>query len=398
MSWRESIKPAKFRDVEFFVDAAELEGGRRGAKHEYPLRDVPFVEDLGRKARIFPVEAFVIGEDYFTARDALIAALETPGAGELIHPYYGTRRVVCTGFRVRESKEEGGLARFGITFEETESAPQFPSSSTSTADKLSASSDDATDAIAADFEALYNVDGQPALALESLAAVVDSAAEAMDDAFAPLLTAEQDLASLQRGIEELTADLDALVRAPADVVASLSGILGSLTALAAAPRQAITALLAVYDFTPSADRPPATTATRVREQTNYDALLRLVRLLSVVQAARLCPDAAFDTYEDAIWVRNALSDALDDQAEGVGDDAFALLEQLRADLVRAVPGEDSDLPHLMAYVPGSQVPSLVLTHRLYGELSREADILARNGVLRPGFISGSAELEVLANG
>jgi prophage DNA circulation protein len=398
MSWRDSLKvTAKFRNVSFLIEAAELEGGRRGVKHEYPLRDVPFVEDLGRRARVFPIEAFVVGDDYITARDALIAALETPGAGELVHPHYGVRRVICTTFRIRESSDAGGMARFGITFEETESAPQFPTSMPAAPQALTASADAASVAIESDFEAAYLVDGQPALALESLQSVVQSAADAMDDAFTPLMAAEQDLASLKRGISDLTANLDALVRAPLDVVSSVSGILESLTSLAVTPRQAITALLAAYGFTSSADRPPATTAARVREQENYDALLRLIRLLTVLQAARLAPDATYDTYDDAIAVRDALCEALDDQAEGSGDEAFTALGQLRADLVRAVPGEEGDLPHLMRHTPGYQLPSLVLTHRLYGDLSREADLLARNKIARPGFISGGIELEVLAD-
>jgi prophage DNA circulation protein len=398
MSWREATRlPGKFRDATFFVEGAEFEGGRRGVVHEYPQRDVPYIEDMGRRSRSFPVEAFVIGDDYLRARDALIAALETPGAGELVHPYYGTRRVICiTPFRIRESSADGGIARFGITFDETEVAPQFPTSVPAAGDALDASADEAYDAITAEYRVRYIVDNQPALALESLAAVVQSATDAMGDAFAPLMTVEQDLATLRRDLSDLTLDLDALVRAPADVVAGLSGVLASITSLTMAPRQAITALLAAYGFIPP-ERPPATTATRIREQANYDALLRLIRLLTVLQAARLAPEATYDTYEDAIAVRDALGEALDDQMDGAGDDSFTALEQLRADLVRAVPGDESDLPHLMRHTPAYQVPSLVLCHRLYGDLAHEADLLARNKIARPGFIAGGAELEVLSD-
>jgi prophage DNA circulation protein len=391
------MKPAKFRDATFYVEASELEGGRRGVRHEYPQRDVPYVEDLGRKSRTFPIEAFVLGEDYLTKRDVLIAALETPGAGELVHPYYGNRRVICTEFRIRESAADGGIARFGITFEETEVAPQFPTSVPAAADAVDGSADAAYDAIVAEYLERYLVDDEPALSLVSLAAVVDSAADAMGDAFAPLMTVEQDLARLRRDLADLTVDLDALVRTPADVVSGLSTVLDSITSLAAAPRQAIDALLAVFGFTPSVERPPATTATRVREQANYDALLRLTRLLTVLQAARLAPEAIYDTYEDAVAVRDAIGEALDDQVEDAGDDTFSALDQLRADLVRAIPGDTSDLPHLMRYTPVYQVPSLVLCHRLYGDLTREADLLARNRIVRPGFIFGGVELEVLSD-
>ena len=289
------------------------------------------------------------------------------------------------------------MARFGLTFEETEAAPAFPSSTLAAADKASASSDAAAVALADDFEAGYSVEGQPAITLDSLAAVVSSAAAAMDAAFAPLMADAQHLAALRRDLGNLVSSVYGLLRQPADLVTGLANVLTSLTSTEVTARQGITALLAAYGFTPAIVRPPATTATRVQELANYDALVRLVRILIVVQAARLATSATFDTYDDAIAVRDALGDALDEQMGGAGDDAFKALEQLRADLVRAVPGDASDLPHLMSYSPAYTVPSLVLAQRLYGSLDREADLVTRNGVSHPGFVAGGLDLEVLSD-
>lgn len=374
-----------------------MEGGRRGVKHEYPQRDVPFIEDLGRKARVFPVEAFVVGEDYFAARDALIAALETPGAGELIHPYYGTRRVICTSFRMREGKDLGGAARFGITFEETESAPQYPISVPAAGDRVEASADVATAEMEQGFLDAYDVDGQPSLALKSLSNVMESGVEAMQEAFAPLMTAEQDMAALTKATSDFIDDVSSIVREPAEIISGLEGIVSSMVDLAGDARLAVSALLEAYGFTPSADRPPATTATREQEQGNYDALLAFMRLLCVLQAARTATSVSFETRDEAIETRDAICDAIDDQEEVVADSVYGALRDLRVDLMRAIPGEETDLPFLMAYRPPAQMPSLVITHRLYGDLSREADLLARNKILRPGFISANAELEVLSD-
>src|SRR5689334_1577526 len=133
---------AAFRGVPFHVDTAERAGGRRTARHEYPFRDEPFVEDLGRKARAFPVEGYVVGPDYLVQRDALIAALEDErGPGTLAHPYYGNVSVVCTQFRVRESSADGGMARFAVDFEQTASTPSVPVATPAAADRLSSSAD-----------------------------------------------------------------------------------------------------------------------------------------------------------------------------------------------------------------------------------------------------------------
>lgn len=90
MTWRDDLRPASFRGVHFFVAADSSRFGRRVVVHTYPQRDKPYVEDLGRRSREYQFDAFVIGPNYMEDRDAFIAACEEPGAGELIHPKYGS--------------------------------------------------------------------------------------------------------------------------------------------------------------------------------------------------------------------------------------------------------------------------------------------------------------------
>ncbi|HDC1985918.1 TPA: DNA circularization N-terminal domain-containing protein, partial [Salmonella enterica] len=79
-----------FRGVPFLVYREQRQrGGRRLVKREYPLRDTGSSDDLGRKLRERTFTAIVLGDDRDSQRDALIAALEAPGAGELNHPEFG---------------------------------------------------------------------------------------------------------------------------------------------------------------------------------------------------------------------------------------------------------------------------------------------------------------------
>lgn len=105
MSWRDGFSArGSFKGAKFYVQDSELEVGRRVQLHEYPLRDTPYAEDLGRKARKLQFEAYCIGSDYNVARDALIAKVEEGGGGVLVHPYHGWLTVTVTSFRVRERK------------------------------------------------------------------------------------------------------------------------------------------------------------------------------------------------------------------------------------------------------------------------------------------------------
>ena len=116
MSWRDTLQTAHFRGVPFGVQEAHGSGGRRIKTHEYPQRDQPFSEDLGRKARETKLIGYVVGTNYHTDRNRLIRALEQNGPGILNHPLRGELNVVVKSYTVKESKDTGGMAEFNMTF------------------------------------------------------------------------------------------------------------------------------------------------------------------------------------------------------------------------------------------------------------------------------------------
>ncbi len=139
-TWRDELHPASFRGVPFHVDSDNMPVGRRTQVHEYPQRDKPLVEDLGRVTREIKIAAFVIGEDFLIKRDALLNALDKPGAGELIHPWYGRLMVTATGCSVGHERREGGMARFDLVFVE-DGEKGFPAGVPNTARQLEESSE-----------------------------------------------------------------------------------------------------------------------------------------------------------------------------------------------------------------------------------------------------------------
>ena len=63
MAWSDQLRPASFRGVPFVVLAGTVSAGRRLARHEYPQRDIPYMEDMGRRAREYKVEGSIICPD-----------------------------------------------------------------------------------------------------------------------------------------------------------------------------------------------------------------------------------------------------------------------------------------------------------------------------------------------
>ena len=116
MDWRAKLRKASFRGVEFYVDSTSSPVGRKVQLHEYPKRDIPFAEDMGKVSRTYRFRAFVIGNDCFDQRDKLLKALETEGAGTLVHPWLGSLMVKPGQCTVSHERLEGGMVRFDLVF------------------------------------------------------------------------------------------------------------------------------------------------------------------------------------------------------------------------------------------------------------------------------------------
>lgn len=132
MPWRLRVLPASFRGIGFGVSEHDSKiAGRRVHIHEYPRRDLPFTEDLGKRTDEFGIEGYVIGDLYSAHRDLLVAACDLPGPGELVHPTLGIRQVVCVQCDVTERASEGGMARFSFRFIDA-GLNQFPTNRANT--------------------------------------------------------------------------------------------------------------------------------------------------------------------------------------------------------------------------------------------------------------------------
>ncbi len=384
-----------FRGVPFLVEADDRAGGRRTVTHEFPQRNDPWVEDLGRKARTFQFEAYVIGDDYVAQRDALIEALEDKaGPGELVHPQYGIKRGICPSFNARHSTAEGRMVRITIEFAETPVQAVTPTEAVDLAGRVSLSADSALLAVAFEFESAYDAEGMPSFSLASAIDVLNGMSGGVLSALGPVVQSTQEMAKLKQQVDILAAKASSLVRQPGEILGAFRDTLAVLVeTVAGAPAAVLQAFSAAYmiDTGPAA---PLTTATRQRERANQLALDAALKRILAIEAARLAPRGDFESTEYALHTREQILDMLDEQAASAGDTCYPALVQLRADIIRAIPG-DAELARILTVERPVAVPSILLSYQLYGSVAQEADILARNRTSHPGFMAGT--LEVLSD-
>lgn len=388
MAWRDELRTASFRGVRFHIEQGTIAAGRRLARHEYPQRDVPYLEDMGRRAREYKVEAYVIGADYMAARDDLLAAIEEAGAGQLVHPWHGTLNVTVSDCQLTESTQHGGSAKFSITFVEA-GKQQEPTTATDTEGALDAQCLQCDADFATDFEQLFSVDGLPEFAVQDALDAVNSLLEL------PALALGEEGWITSNPLSELNALL------PQNLPASLGNPLALAGGILSLVQNA-NSVMSLLDFSLPVSASSYYTPTRQTIDNNRIAISGLVRQAATVRRIVDLAKATPATLDDARVARSEIVARADEILldEHTGQRAADSVLQLRADAVTHFARIQPSLPRLVRLTPQAVRPALVLAHDFYGDdwldAGREGDLIGRNRVRHPGFVPAGRELELVA--
>lgn len=395
MSWREQLRPASFRGVEFEVESNDGSFGRRIAVHEYPFRDLPYVEDLGRKAREIRIEAILLGDDYMAARDALIGAVEEEGPGSLVHPSLGelTVSILDGGMTVRESTFEGGMCRISFSCIESGEA-RFPASSAATQVLVQQQATAANAVSASAFADGFSVTGLPGWAQGTAVARAQAFLGAVQSAVSVLPYGAPARGQVAALVGDLGGRVLSALRAPLSFAAEMVGVVGAMrSGIDAGPAVAMLASLSAFGT--GTVLQPTNTPTRRRESSNDDALVELVRATAAIERARALSDMTFPDFNAAIAARDGVLQQLDSVADTTrNDQVYDALSSLRAVVVRDVAARGANLARVVTVTPPATLPALVLAYDLYDDASRDGELVARNRAKHPGFMAGARPLEV----
>ncbi len=398
MSWKDQYRDASFRGVAFHVQTEDGSFGRRTVTHEYPKKDKPYIEDLGRRVRSFSIEAIIIGPDYFGPRDALINACEEKGAGTLVHPYYGEMQVTLTEpCRVSQSSEQGGMCRVSLSFTEAGDYT-YPAQTADTERRVGDQAAVTNAAGAAGFDKTFTVDNMPAF-------VRDGAATSLTDALTRISSAGRFSFSDAIGQSDFNAlitgalsGVQSLLNVPANLSQSIFGAVSSLRQLAPNARDAFSALVSLFNFGSNHRPIVGTTPVRLVQIGNEAALVEIVQTAAVSNAAIALTNVMFSNATEATAIRDQVVVALESIAVNTRNDAlFSAVQDLRAIVVRDVQIRSNNLARQVNYVPPRTMPACVLAYQLYADVNREPEILALNRIVHPGFVPGLLPIKVLAN-
>ncbi len=389
MAWRDRQLPGSFRGIAFESLGDTLDGGRRGPVHEYPLRDPPYREDMGRKARTVSVSALVVGDDYLDQLDQLVGALEDGRPGELIHPWYGRITVYVDTYTVTHSSAEMGQATVEMNFHERGDL-QFP-----TYDDASGAVDltaDIVDTTAeADAVSLSDVTGRASwVGDRALARMTSLSSTVQTYTTGPVRAALADAAGFRDALDDIASgglSMASDAAAQADAVRAMVVSIGDIGPLGR-----------VIDALPlPVNTGVESTADGLAAEAAEEASARLWRRTFVAEAAREAAALTWESYDDAVAARERVTGWIESEmlAVPISREAFEALTDLRSKVAADLTDRAAALPRLRTVEQPVELPALVVAWRLYRDADRAGEIVARNDVAHAGFVAGS--LRVLSS-
>lgn len=132
MAWSESLLDCSFRGFVFDVLRTDDSAERSTAEHAYPYVDGSDIEDLGRGSRRVSIEAMLweglrsldattsaMASGYEDRLHDLLQVLDQRGAGELIHPIFGSMLVQVARYQVHHDADGVDQCTVSVEFVET---------------------------------------------------------------------------------------------------------------------------------------------------------------------------------------------------------------------------------------------------------------------------------------
>lgn len=405
---------ASFRGASFHVEQSTSASGRRTAAHEYPGRDVPFTEDLGRKQGHYQFNAYCIGSLYRLQRDRLWRACTQKGPGTLVHPAFGSLQVICSEVSVQEERQSGNYCQFSLAFLEAGQLREPGTASTGIGggflsgvfSGIGDAINGAVSAVSDAFQEVWDTTGLGDFLNESAVQDVLHFTDVMGAvAMSPIVGG-----AFGSSLARLGATATSVVGSAANLFDGVSAVTTAFGEGSSAT-SAFSSMLSVGTgflshtsglntlvdgigliLPHSMTVAPATplTPSRAQELRNGQAFQSLVRQLALVEVAYAVPGLDIASAQEAADIRNGVINAFEAEqvvvANAGQDELYAALVELQNVLIRDITTRMLQLPALTTYTLPQSLNSLALAWRLYQDAQRGDELVDRTAAINPAFL------------
>lgn len=223
---QDKLLQASFKGVTFYWRRLSTRLGKKSVSHNYPGSSRRNVEDMGALPKTFTVEASISGgvgsDQYLQNKQALEAALQSPGPGYLVHPTYGRVLVTAKPATCTEENTRLGEARYSLTFEKSEEQAR-PIGTTANLREIEEKRQQAIDEITQISADVFQPPQSPG-AFDAIKSKIDEAAAQIDNAVSSIATVRADAYQVFTSMQSFKNSVGQLITQPSGLFNDLKSI------------------------------------------------------------------------------------------------------------------------------------------------------------------------------
>lgn len=398
-NWLKTLWRTSYKGAAFWVETDAESGARRIVIHEFPMRDTPYLEDLGERYREFTVTAYVASDRADTEAAQLMRICAQRGPGLVVLPTQGPVMVRCVEFSRTHAKDKLGYIAHSLKFVR-EGASTALTTVTNLINMIFVQAEAAASVAAIAYASAALVSDAPDYVQDALQTGTENALVTLE-AVRTSVNVDPVVNAIQR--DAIAASYNAIpdVMAEGDV-SSLQTIGQSVVDISMAlvesmdPNAALAAMTSVIEATPSVTTVSASLSSRwgASAATNAQVANTLLRLAALIAYCEAVAKVELGDRRYAITLRANVANFFDEQLSALSSNDYELysaLIKLRDATVDYLSRAVIDLAPVVRVAANIGMPSLFWAWRLYADPNRSTELVARNRVSHPSFMPPTFE-------
>lgn len=401
MSWQKDILQPSINGVEFEFEDSTTSGGSKledGREKEKSQTKKQAVLRNGVKVRTWNIKGYVFGDDYLKKIKKIEKELAKQTKAIFIHPIDGELQVDIESYSIDVKNTRGRKITFSFTAWEHGDL-LYPKSRINKLSKAIETQNKIDGVLQEEFTEKFSVKGQPQFVKDSASNLVKDLSSNFDQMTSGIAENADAIGEYGFQVKELSNNAKSLVEKPLDLYNRIAYNMDLAKTLTDDSENIFTAYKSGSSFGKSYKNFSPTTATRKQELDNQDAMKLVVVAMtttrSCVAAIELSENNKITTSEQAKSIRDNLLNSIQDLMFSTSnDELFNQLQDLRAQILEAIPGNNNNLSEVYTHKLQGTSNSIIISYELTGSLDSEKEIIARNNIENPAFI-GPRDIEVM---
>jgi len=387
------LQQGSFKGVPFLFVGSSLSAGRKNTFYEYPNTDKRGVSDLGLNLKSFTITIYISGDnnsDYKQNRDRFISALESQGAGILVHPTFGQLNCAIDGYTLDENLEHLNRADFSVNFKEV-SEPIKPAETQNNIPKIENIAVDTIDKTSTDINDNFSISKSNFANFETAREKAQSISNKLTEISIQVEKRTEVFNEFTNLVNDFDDSISAIISQPDLYADKFKELFNGLRLIASDATERFLMFTKLFNFGSDDAEILTDTSFQIERKENNDIINNAVNCNSLSYAYATLKEISLSNVEEF----NRFNELLNNQWEylqeqDLNNDVRENILDLRAEIEKYI--DTLNLPELISIKTEETSPTL-LSYQYYGDTTRDDQISSLNALKDYGVIAGNIAIQ-----